>query len=375
MVLSTAAFEFNYFIWKNVLGTGKNLDYLQTKPAPSIFAIRVRLGGLKRSNWVLSYLTRHDFELNLEGRRSLNNTEIGATERSFDEIRFHQRVSENWAGITWAYKYNARISLGISQFIILRNQRNRSQNLGQIIYPDSSGESQVYINEFYYWSTRTFWKMGVLLDYSPLTVGVTISTPGIHILGSGWTFVAISEILPPSVSGSRMLSDYQEGLKAHYKSSWAVSFGMSYRLNNTQLHFSGEWFQKIPAYRVLTGGNMTTVPISKVIHEAKSVFNWGVAAENRLSERLTLYGGFTVDRSFTVPGGKSNLSFTSWDVYHLSIGSAFFVWKSYFTLGVSYSFGGDQITPSSFYLKNRGLSFGEIKSRRLKVLLGLSLRF
>ncbi len=387
MVLTTAAFEVNYFRWEDVLGTGKKLDYLQAKPAPIIFAVRARLGGLKRSNWVISYLTRHDFEINLEGRRAVQPSSTagvsGEEYTQFDEIRFHERITEGWMGVTWAYKYNSRISLGVTEFFALRNQRTRSQNIWQKAIPDSGNESRLYIDEFSFWAVRTFWKIGLFVDYTPLTLGITFTTPGFHIMGNGWSFLASSRLSSEGwipAFQSEIGAYYQESMITRYHSSGYIALGASYRVRNAQIHITGEWFNKIPLYPVLKSANGENHP--EVMHELSSVFNWGVAAEHKLSHRFTLYSGFIVDRSAYIPGSESRLSMTSWDLYHFSLGSAFFVWNSYFTLGFSYSYGGEKLkTPGYFDTRMENSmgsdvrEIGKVITHRLKILLGLSMRF
>lgn len=286
-------------------------------------------------------------------------------------------------GITWAYKYNSRISLGVTEFFALRNQRTRSQNIWQRAIPDSGNESRLYIDEFSFWAVRTFWKIGLFVDYSPLTLGITFTTPGLHILGNGWSFLATSRLSSQgwmSAYQSEIGAYYQEDMITRYRSSGYLALGASYRIHNAQIHITGEWFNKIPLYPVLRSSNGEEHP--GIMHELSSVFNWGVAAEHKLSRRFTLYSGFIVDRSAYIPGSESRLSVTSWDLYHFSLGSAFFVWNSYFTLGFSYSYGGEELkTPG--YLNSRGENFlnddeqeiGKVITYQLKILLGFSMRF
>ncbi len=394
MVLTTAAFELNSFHWKNVLNSGKTLKYLQLKPSPIIFAVRVRLGGLQRSNWVVSYLNRHNVLINLEGRRVSpameRSLDVLPDNLQFDEVRFHQRINESWVGVTWAYKYNSHISLGVTQFFALRNQRMRTHNIWQAVFSDSTNQSQIFIDEFSYWAVRTFWKIGGFLDYSPLTVGITLTTPGFHILGNGWDFFTISSLnsaVGNTNVSSRLYAYSRENMKTRFKSPIALSFGASYRLNHIQLHFTGEWFRKIPLYAVLSGEGQeitpgTSVQYPDIMEEMNSVFNWGVAAEHRFSSRFTLYSGFNVDRSGYTPGSNSRLSVTSWDIYHFTLGSAFFIWNSYFTLGFSYSFGGEELKMPPYFSsliheweEEEPLKLGTIYSQQLRILLGFSVRF
>ena len=302
-----------------------------------------------------------------------------------NEIKFYQRITESWGGITWAYKYNRSLSLGITQFLVLRNQRNRSQIIVQAVSTDSTGDSFLYSDEYSYWSVRTFWKIGMFLDFSPLTLGITLTTPGIHLFGKGWTFLTVSRIRSETKAEedrSHLAGNYQENIAARYYSPISIAFGASYQLNDIQFHFTGEWFNKVPSYRVMAREVYPGSTVGDIVHALRSVFNWGIAAENRLSEHFVLYSGFTVDRSASIPDGESSISFNFWDLYHFTVGSAFFIWKSHFTLGLSYSFGGNKIKPSNIvssgnqYNGNQAASeLGEIKSHQLKILLGLSLRF
>jgi len=109
---------------------------------------------------------------------------------------------------------------------------------------------------------------------------------------------------------------------------------------------------------------------------SRAAFNWGFGYEQVLSQGVSLYGGFWVDRSTSDEDIETGLSVTSWDIYHVTAGSNFQLRALRLTLGIAYAHGS---APSTQRLDLGGIGIpGEIESsgnvtyRRLKGILGLS---
>jgi hypothetical protein len=73
----------------------------------------------------------------------------------------------------------------------------------------------------------------------------------------------------------------------------------------------------------------------------KEVFNFGIALDRRFSESFSLYTGFTTDRTGYM--SDVNTMITSWDLYHVTMGSSFSAFDIDWTVGLGYSWGSDDL--------------------------------
>jgi hypothetical protein len=58
---------------------------------------------------------------------------------------------------------------------------------------------------------------------------------------------------------------------------------------------------------------------------------------------LILSGSFVTDFSARIPETETNLTVSTWDIYHISGGATFKVGNSDLTLGLEYAFGSKEI--------------------------------
>jgi hypothetical protein len=86
------------------------------------------------------------------------------------------------------------------------------------------------------------------------------------------------------------------------------------------------------------------------------------------------------DFSAAVPNTNTNLTVSTWDIYHLSTGASFSIGRSEFTLGIDYTFGSDKIkgpvnVPEGDIKNTVGelLENSDLDYKRLKFLIGFSL--
>ena len=145
---------------------------------------------------------------------------------------------------------------------------------------------------------------------------------------------------------------------------------------------SAEWFDAIDRYDVLetepfvsqTEGDTL---LNEVTHAAEAVFNAGIGVEQILNPKVRFYGAFRSDASSFVPYDGRQVSFSTWDIYHLSAGSGFTIGRFALTLGFSYSFGDNSVNqpfdpndPESTTLNP--VESQNVKYQRFKVLAGLN---
>ena len=108
------------------------------------------------------------------------------------------------------------------------------------------------------------------------------------------------------------------------------------------------------------------------------VFNIGIGLDHMFSERFSLYCGITTDRSGWKEG--INTGVTDWDLYHVNVGSAFRAYGIDWTLGLGYTWGGDDFTLDLGFAESGGSGnvvgrddyIANMDYNKIKVILGFA---
>jgi hypothetical protein len=175
-----------------------------------------------------------------------------------------------------------------------------------------------------------------------VTAGATLTTPSLHITGSGELGLNKGTFWPDSTS---LAATIQTGLPAEFKSPLSVGFGGAVRLGSTRLHASAEWFDAIPAYVVIQGEEFVTqepeaLQTVDAVQQLDEVLNWGAGVEHSFSARFSAYASYYTDNSGLSDNiERSGLSILPIDIQTVTVGSDFVISSARFTLGVGYGWG------------------------------------
>jgi len=147
---------------------------------------------------------------------------------------------------------------------------------------------------------------------------------------------------------------------------------------------SAEWYDAVATFSVLdtepflSQGSGETLT-NDLTHELKSVTNYGFGVDFFSSESLILSGSFVTDFSARIPETETNLTVSTWDIYHISGGSTFKVGNSDLTLGLEYAFGSKEID-QQVDITDPGnnenadiVKKSEVTIQRIKLLIGFEL--
>ena len=351
MLLTTDAFELSTISLD--ARTYKEIEISDTRldKAPGMFAMRFPSILIGENQVAISYLTRQAFELDLSGNNinSWWDPGWGTGDESFSgEFRFYEYLNETWVGVSWAKALNKRMALGATLYGVYRSQRMRIQTILQGAQVNGPGASATVIREFSYWNGGMLLKTGASFDYRPLAFGVALTLPNLNLLGSGSTYyddsVVNIDMDGNGTPDSYLTSNYQEDLSSTYRTPISIAVGASYGYMTTTLHMSAEYFRRVKTFDILepeafrsqTDGDTLNLAITGGM---KDVFNIGIGLDHKFSERFSLYGGFTTDRSGWTKEANTNI--TSWDLYHATLGAAFRALEIDWTLGLSYAWGED----------------------------------
>jgi hypothetical protein len=144
------------------------------------------------------------------------------------------------------------------------------------------------------------------------------------------------------------LANYQQEVAARHNLPLAIGFGAGYKLGEHRIHFSAEWYDAVARYSIMDTHPFTAQSNGETYNnlvdsESKSIVNYGLGAEFYLKEHLKLYLSYATDFSASIPDTKTNLTVSTWDIYHLSGGASFQIGKTEITAGLNYAFGSAKV--------------------------------
>lgn len=352
VALAVKAFEFANISLPDAGGKGVDLDDPRSSVLPTFVGglLSVRLLGSDALGY--SLFPRQGLRTNMTGRtiESRDVTSSPGPEDLFAEIRVEQDLDETWVGATWSRKLSDRVGFGVSPYVAVRSQRARAQFVAQALGSDGTAAVSNNIQGFQYNHYRVLAKAGISFELSRMSVGLTLTTPGVKIMGSGEAgmdrFRAGQDVNGDGAVDNIYAVTLQQDLPSQWKSPLSIGGGAVLPLGNTTLYLTGEWFDKIDKFDVLdvdpAVDQISGLPVPfEVVHQAKSVTNAGAGLEYRFSPQTRGYVSFSTDYS-TAELGKADTALSGWNIYLVTAGSTFAVGKSEFTVGAGYAFGDDQ---------------------------------
>ena len=153
-------------------------------------------------------------------------------------------------------------------------------------------------------------------------LGATVTAPGFKVWSNG---KSVFNATVAGVESPRPVGLPAGGLGRPTTRPWSVAGGATWRAAGTAVHTSVEWFSSVDPYDILepepapVAGSSTTVPLA-FRGEAASVFNYGLGVEQRLGDRVALYGGVARNAVGLRPERDS---FAAWDLTDVTAGFTF----------------------------------------------------
>jgi hypothetical protein len=275
-------------------------------------------------------------------------------------------LSEVTVGFGYSKKISDKVGIGVTILGAYRDQTKiRYESYAAFdTVNQRTATTDVYV-DLDYWAVRFFGKFGIAAEWEKIKLGLTITTPSIALkLASGGTdgasltsnnvLVAVDStlgVIPIDI----LASDRQEGLPVNYKSPFSIAAGIQYTFSeDTKVHFACEWFAPLSTYVVMQpesdnfirNGSPQERPIDsaellKVYDAMKSVFNVGIALEQKLNDKITGYAAIRTDFSNADFGAIDGLyvGFTDWNNYHFTVGASTNVNDTMIGVGFEYTHG------------------------------------
>lgn len=390
-ILSARVYQFETITVEDGAGNGKNLDYSTIVPSPSFVAFDLKFDFLGKARLALSILTRQKMNFEFQTRLidSLDILESSPGKENFaGGISIEREFDEVWGGITYSSRAGETFGFGLTGYVAYRSQKSSAQTIIQVLPSEGDIASYTDIKSYRYNNYRFLVKGGLGLNFNPLTIGLTVTSPSVNIGGTGSVgthfFLSGVDTSGDGINDNQFQSNFQDEVSSKYKSSWAVGVGGGYQLGKFRFHASAEWYDAVEKFYVLdtksfaaqSSGEILT---NDLIHELKSITNYGIGLDFFSSPNLIISVSFATDFSARVPQTESNHSVSTWDIYHISGGTTFKIGESDLTLGLEYAFGSKNID-RIINITDPGntnnpdiVSESKVTSSRIKLLIGFIL--
>jgi hypothetical protein len=356
LILSTGVYQGNSL---KLEGTGiekRQISSFGFDVAPSLVAGRFPADSGAADRLSYSLLTRQRANLKLQWRFVGTKEDIPGVAGSgaiSQEASILQDMSEMWAGLSWSRPLGKVVGLGVTTYFALRSQE-KGMNLSAYALTDSSGVTGLkYETNYDFYNVRVLWKAGLALDLTPLSLGLTLTTPSVNLFGSGATYINMQsngvDTNGDGVPDPFFVAAYQEELSALYQSSWALGIGASYQLEKFRFDVSAEWYAAVPGFNVLepepfTGQSTGTQTQNTFSAALDPVLNFGLGVEYTSGEGTAWYASVITDNSGLAVGSTANFAISPIDYINVTGGGIFNVGASKITLGLGYTFGNHPIS-------------------------------
>jgi len=344
-LLTGYVFELDNIKYTDVVFRDTELSSTRFDAVAGLIAGQLPFNFLGDSRLAYSYLTRH----NLEYRFNEGGTIPGDSLADFEGIgtvsaalTYETRLREYWGGLTWSTPFLDDYGLGISLFVANRSQRLR---YGTNLTATGETEGVATLNStraYDYYDWRVLTKIGLATSFQRWNLGLTVTTPSLHLFGSGDISYETVAILPEFET---VTTSFQTDLSTSYASSWAIGAGGEYIGNDWKAHIAAEWFNRVDA-TVLDGKpfrsqtDSTTVINPDVTNVMRGLLNVALGFERKWSDTYSGYASFYTDWTGSEVGDGSITTTTPWNLWTFGAGAIFSIGRSEFTTGLTYKFGG-----------------------------------
>ncbi|MCW8806059.1 MAG: hypothetical protein OQK56_06315 [Ignavibacteriaceae bacterium] len=381
-ILSAQVYQLNNYKVKNGAGEGRDLEYSSIVPSPSFVAFNINFDFLGNDRLAVSILTRQNTKVEFSTRiiDSIDVIESSPGKENFaGGLNYNKDFNDVWGGITYSTKISEVFGLGFTGYFAYKTYTNSNQIILEALKTDGDIASYTNIYNYKYNNLRTLLKAGIGINLSPLTIGITVTSPSANIFGSGSVG---RHLFVSGIDTNRFESNYQDDVKSEYKTSWSAGFGAAYRLGAFKFHFSAEWYDAVSKFYILdtepylsqSSGEFLTDDLT---YQAKSITNYGIGVDYYAADSLTFSASFVSDYSSKSDAIQLNQPQTlGINLFHISAGSSFRVWKSELTIGLVYTYGSQPLENKfSIVPGDEGQISQEVELyySQIKVLLGFEL--
>ncbi len=379
---STNAVGYNNIKFENGLGQGFTVKNSSLTILPSLAAGVIKPKKSKKDMVIgyALYTSNTDllnFSDRVESRLNLiNDTESPGDENYLAQYNINTNLDELniVGGVGW--NLTPALALGISQNFTYRFQEY-AQKFSAYAIPDPGTGASVDLTgtnyDYYsrYSKLITYTKIGLKAKLNKWDLGVTIATPTLGIMGTGYILADLS------LSNVRLDEDLNQPrrnflangefdkIKATYKYPINAALGISRLMGKVRLYGGLTWYGNIDAYNILDPGDEAFIQPpgeQNVLYTSKAlslwstnqtVINWSIAADWIIRDDYHLLFSLRSDQyysDFDPAQDGFNPAIKQWDNYHFTFGTQRKFGWSEWLIGLRYNYAkrNDYPQPISF---------------------------
>jgi len=377
--LSLAAnlFSWNFYIFKNALGNGINLntDNFQVQPQFFSYSYKPTDKGLNISFSVLTRIIEK-FEMNYNNSTYYDVLgQFPGPEKYNTSLLFRNDYNDTWVGLGISHDVNDRFSYGMSLFCSISSLNyqfgysalaiNSGDSLDGLQYSRVAEGSYNEIVKFT--DYRLIAKFGLSYKINNWWFGLTLKTPTWRLFSSGKRVQRVDQQININREGYPAgLSDYvifdgqeKNQLSTNFKIPFSTSFGFVHNFKNKgqKLYFSAEYFMALKQYKLVNAKLNPDITIPKVYdtltnkdwssfyQAANDVLNVAIGYSLIISDKIRFLNAIRTDFGLTNrvkyenAYQKNYLQTTNFNIYHYSSGVGFSIKRNKFIAGGDVAFG------------------------------------
>ena len=369
--ISANAYRLRYVTMKHGLGPERHINNFNMMINPQLIAGMINFKKAPRFHLSYALLTKNSYHFKVNTQATfiddILSSEVG-DEYFVGNYEFENSLLDQWAGFGIAYQLSDHFSIGLSHFGIYRNYKYHN-NIELSAFPLDTAyhhisEFRSSIN-FDYWNLTGIFKLGLILNYEKITIGLTGTSPTFGIAGSANAQRIFKIVNLDFVTNNDFaVIDRKEGMKTHHKYPGSIGVGINYTMSSKlATYFSYEYFFSFDEYYVFSSTDNPVsypeltepeiehifgdAPFISFIESSKSVMNFGLGIRYKWNDKLSVLSGFRTDFNHNALGnfemGRVVAESVNWDIYHFSLGVRK-EGKKALTTGVEFSFAPETKT-------------------------------
>lgn len=351
--INASIYQYGRINIKNGAGTGLNLKSTSTSIIPQMISATISLKG--KHPFTIGYALTHNPVMNYRVNQQrdatfnvLDDSYSPGNEYFLGQYKNVNSINETAGIISGGFKASDHFAIGISAEGQIRKQDYDYDVSSRALYNTTGFELPPFSNvqESYtagYYNVGIRFKSGFAYDNERHHLGLTLSSPLLHVAGSGnilSDYQTSDLIMPQEKDTVNLLANSrQRSLKVNYKTPFSAALGYAYDYKGGQFYVVAEYFAKVGEYNIITpksqsfikgvdsGDDLFTSEFLKFKDVRKSVTNFGIGASYLLKPDLMGYLSFHTDfnniskalYSIDDSGYRSNTG--NYNIYHCQIGT------------------------------------------------------
>ena len=258
--------------------------------------------NLFNTRFAYSFLskTRNDIGLNYAIDFNTESVlgSLSEVDESMARVKLYSKTKDEWIGLTWAKKVNEKLSLGVSGFVSIYNDRGET-NLNNTI-KQVDGSVALYNNGKSYKieSYGLFMKIGANYHFSKFDLGLNMNLPYLEVYNTGQ--YNYSKVIAGVGVGIDEFFDYEfKDLSVERKEPLGLSIGAGVPFGKSKVHLNIDYIAGLSAYNRISVPEFDTgkeEPTTILFEEKRNgVLNFGFGVEVFVNEKMTSYISFSSD--------------------------------------------------------------------------------